>query len=61
MPNDIANNMVETIRQLENEIAEIRAVIKAIYIETTTDHYGDALVALKNIDEILIKSQHLWS
>ena len=61
MSNSIANNMVETIQQLETELAEVKSVIKKIYIETTTDHYGDALVALENIDKILAESQHLWS
>jgi len=43
------------------KIDELKNIIKKIYIETTTDHYGDAIIALEKIDEILAKSRHLWS
>lgn len=44
----------------EKERAELKSIIKRIYIETTTDHYGDATLALTEIDKILEETRCLW-
>lgn len=43
-----------------NETEELKAIIKRIYTETTTDHYGDATVALTEIDKILDETRDVW-
>ena len=47
------------IELLEDNIA-LKTVLRHIYAETTTDHYGDSLIALENIDKILEHSRKLW-
>ena len=44
----------------EKEVAKLKAIIKRIYIETTTDHYSDATVALTEIDKILDETRDVW-
>lgn len=39
---------------------ELKTIIKRIYTETTTDHYGDATVALTDIDNILTETRDVW-
>lgn len=39
---------------------ELKTIIKRIYTETTTDHYGDATVALTEIDKILNETRDIW-
>ena len=39
---------------------ELKTIIKRIYIETTTDHYGDATLALTEIDNILKETRDVW-
>ena len=43
-----------------DETEELKAIIKRICTETTTDHYGDATVALTGIDKILDETRCLW-
>lgn len=46
--------------ELMDEHRKLKDIIRQIYKETLTDHYGDSLLALKNIDEILNKTGYLW-
>lgn len=39
---------------------ELKTIIKRIYTETTTNHYGDATLALTEIDKILEETRCLW-
>lgn len=43
-----------------DETEELKAIIKRIYTETTTDHYGDAIITLTEIDKILDETRDVW-
>ena len=49
------------IHELMNEIKVLKNVIRRIYTETTTDHYGDSLIVLENIDKILNETRSCWN
>ena len=49
------------LKALKAADAQLKDVIRRIYIETTTDHYGNAYVTLENIDKILTKTENMWS
>ena len=42
------------------EIQELKNIIKLIYNETVTDHFGNVLVTLEKIDDIVDKTRPLW-
>ena len=59
----IINNMptadVQPVKTTD-EVSDLKEIIKNIYIETTTDHYGNPINALTEIDKILDETRHLW-
>ena len=55
------NDQYVFIHELMNEIKVLKDVIRRIYTETTTDHYGDSLIALENIDKILNETRSCWN
>lgn len=54
------NDQCAFFDELMDEHRKLKDIIRQIYKETLTDHYGDSLLALKNIDEILDKTGYLW-
>ena len=54
------NDQCAFFDELMDEYRKLKDIIRQIYKETLTDHYGDSLLALKNIDEILDKTGYLW-
>ena len=47
-------------KKATDEVSNLKEIIKNIYIETTTDHYGNPINALTEIDKILDETRHLW-
>ena len=54
------NDQCVCFDELMDEHRKLKGIIRQIYKETINYHYGDSLLALKNIEEILDKTGYLW-
>ena len=59
--NSVGAIKLSEMKEAAELIGALKSVINKIYIETTTDHYGDATLALTEIDKILNETRCTWN